>query len=89
MTCEELGATATDGVCPTCDGTGVMTVDGCPQKYVADICDAINLAGHAGSGLLPVAGAILDQSAWFLACWQALEADQHKIDEERTNRSGR
>lgn len=84
--CEGFGPVGNSGECGTCKGTGVMAIDGCPQKYVADICDAVNLAGHAGNGLLPVAGGMMDQAAWFIQCWQALESDQQKIDDERTNR---
>jgi len=87
VACEETGRRGDGDKCEMCSGTGVMEIQGCPQRYVASICEAINLAGHAGKGLLPVVGGMLDQAAWFVSAWQALESDQNKIDEERSKRS--
>jgi len=48
--------------------------------------DAINVAAMCDKGMLPVAGGIADQSAWFLSLWQQLTNDQNKIDAERIER---
>lgn len=48
--------------------------------------DAINVASHASKGVMPVAGGLLDQSAWFFSLWNTLESDTNKIDAERMER---
>lgn len=50
---------------------------------------AINLAGYASKGHLPVAGGLLDQSAWFVDVWSTLESDQSRIDAEQAERRRR
>jgi hypothetical protein len=51
-----------------------------------EITDAVNLAVHAEKGHLPVAGGVLDQSKWFVAAWDALNADEDKITAEQRQR---
>ena len=50
---------------------------------------AINLANYASKGLMPVAGGVMEQSAWFLEMLSTLESDQNKIDLEKAERSRR
>ncbi len=77
--------------CPCCDGEGCnecddgfFSVEICCRNYVDGyLVRAINMACHAEKGMLPVAGGILDQSAWFVAVWSALTNEQNAIDAER------
>ena len=77
--------------CPICDGTGCNHCeDGwnyltqCGRKYTADLITAVNLATYAeDKGILPVAGGMLDQSAWFVSLWSALSNEQVSIDRDR------
>jgi hypothetical protein len=77
--------------CPICDGIGCYHCeDGhfklkqCGRKYVDPyIVRAINMANNAERGFLPVAGGILDQSAWFVSLWSTLACEQSAINEER------
>lgn len=48
--------------------------------------DAVNLAGLAIQGMLPIAGGVLDQSAWFVDMWTTLAGDQNRIDAEEIER---
>jgi len=41
---------------------------------------------QADKGFLPMAGGLLDQSAWFLDLWAAMTNEQNKIDAERMER---
>lgn len=41
------------------------------------------MACHAEKGILPVAGGLLDQSAWFVSVWSMLMNEQNAIDAER------
>jgi hypothetical protein len=47
----------------------------------------ITLAELFAKGLPPVAGGVLDQSAWFLQAAQILERDEETIRAERNTRS--
>jgi hypothetical protein len=50
---------------------------------VQELVAAINFATHASAGLLPCAGGLLDQSAWFLDLLTTLNNEQNRIDAER------
>jgi hypothetical protein len=41
------------------------------------------MATHAEKGMFPVAGGLLDQSAWFIDLWSSLNSEQARIDAER------
>jgi hypothetical protein len=47
---------------------------------------AINVASYASKGVMPVAGGLLDQAAWFFDLWTTLESETNKIDSERLER---
>ena len=44
---------------------------------------AINLAGWAMKGQWPIAGGLLDQSAWFVDLVSMLESEQGRIEAEQ------
>lgn len=46
----------------------------------------VNLADLYSKGLMPVAGGVLDQSAWFLEAARILDRDEETIKAERNNR---
>lgn len=80
--------------CPTCQGIGCSDCeDGawrltqCPKKFIGwEMTDAVNAMGIAISGLWPVGGGLLDQSAWFVDAVAVLSSEQNKIDRERMRR---
>jgi hypothetical protein len=48
--------------------------------------EAVNIAGSCSNGYMPVAGGLMDQSAWFISLWQTLNSDQAKIQSEQMER---
>lgn len=77
--CNEAG-------CESCGDTGYFNLTECPQRYVGgELTEAINMAGMCGGGLWPVAGGLLDQSAWFVDLWQQLQSEQNKIDQMKAS----
>jgi hypothetical protein len=47
------------------------------------VSTAANLAAWVSKGILPEAGGIYDQDAWFVSVQNALEADVNRIEEQR------
>lgn len=80
--------------CPLCSGRGCDQCDGggfslteCPRTFIGyDLAGAINVASYASKGVMPVAGGLLDQAAWFFDLWTTLESETNKIDSERLER---
>ena len=81
--CPQCGS---DG-CDDCED-GMFHVRECPKEYVGDLAAAINLVSLAEHAL-PVAGGLLDQSAWFVSLWQTLDSEMAKISNERMDRISR
>lgn len=83
--CGGEGETAA-GVCEACDG-GDFEVSQCPREFLGlDMIESINIAGSCSNGYMPVEGGLMDQSAWFISLWQALNSDQAKIQQEQIDR---
>lgn len=75
------------GECGQCNGLGRFELAECPRKFIGqELTECINYASLASKGDWPVAGGILDQSAWFVALVQRLEADTNAIDKVRMER---
>jgi len=79
--------------CPACDGVGCdqcdegsVGVTECPNKYCRDIAPLVPLADMLDKGLLPIAGGLLDQAAWFIQAARLLERDEERIKAERNNK---
>lgn len=81
--------------CPSCDGEGgeclqcndgFVDVIGCPNAYCREVSQVATLGDMLGNGLLPVAGGVLDQSAWFIQAVRMLQRDEDKIKYERDSR---
>lgn len=68
--------------CDECKQTGNMLITECGRKATRHLVSAVNMAMHAAKGTLPVAGGILDQSAWFVALWNAFDNDMAMIRKE-------
>ena len=64
---------------------GFVEIPECPMEYVGgEFIDAANMASLSGKGDWPVAGGLLDQSAWFVSLVQRLRSERDRIDSERT-----
>jgi len=50
--------------------------------------DAIHYATYAEKGSMPIAGGLLDQSAWFTDLCSRLQNEQARIEAERMNKHG-
>lgn len=88
LKCEETGWIG-DVECDECDGNGSSLLSECPRKFVGqEMTEAINIAGLCGNGTLPVAGGLLNQSAWFLSLWQSLKSEVARIENERAENVG-
>ena len=85
LECEQCGGLG----CDKCNQRGEYVLEGCPKKAVQEIVTAVNLCGHADKGHLPVAGGILDQSAWFISFWERFSSEVARIDRERIEKQKR
>lgn len=74
--CEETG-------CDRCDN-GFLRIAQCPQSLIGRemICD-IQVVSQCTGGVLPVAGGLLNQTAYYLALKSTLEADENLIQAEK------
>jgi hypothetical protein len=73
--------------CANCDGNGRFELSECPRSVIGqDLTECINYASLASKGSWPVVGGVLDQSAWFVALVQKLEAETSLIDAARMER---
>lgn len=78
--------------CPICDGRGCDACDGgdfqpgCPHLFVNDVLDVVEMAAMSAEGMLPIAGGIVDQSAWFMRFRALLATEANHILEERWER---
>lgn len=50
--------------------------------------EAVNYAGWVEKGLLPIAGGLLDQSAWFIEVCNRLISDTNRLEAERMKSHG-
>lgn len=48
--------------------------------------EAANVAGSCRDGVLPVAGGLVDQSAWFIDVWQAMRSEHNRLEQEELER---
>lgn len=65
----------------------MLQINECPRKYVgADVTEAVNVASLCSIGVLPSAGGLMDQSAWFVNLWQQLQSEQSAIEAEQAER---
>lgn len=60
----------------------------CPRKYAQELVDAVNMSQLAKYHL-PVEGGLLDQAAWWVDCWMALQSDLNQIEFDKHERERR
>jgi len=74
--CNEAG-------CDDCGETGYVEITDCPKRCIdAGLLRAIRMADLMKQGLPPVAGGVLDQSAWFVSVYEAFRAEEAKAEAE-------
>lgn len=78
--------------CPSCNGLGCkacddgrFTVGECPNKFCSDVANVAGLAELFYEGLPPVAGGVLDQSAWFVNAARFLRNEEMRTKAELNN----
>jgi len=62
-------------------------VVGCPNKFCSEVSQVVRLGDLFGKGLPPVAGGVLDQSAWFIQAVGILARDEDQIKYDRDSKS--
>ena len=71
--------------CQHCED-GYFTVPQCPTKFIGDeLIYDIHIIGSTDQHL-PVAGGLLDQSAWWFELRSILKSEEHKVQEEQNKR---
>ena len=86
--CDETGIDRFGEVCKHCND-GQFTLESCPREYLGhEMVRAINYVAFADKGFLPVAGGMLDQSAWWLDIYRMMNNEQNQIDSERMKQNG-
>jgi hypothetical protein len=73
------------GECEHCED-GYFKVTECPTKYIGqELIQDIHLIG-ATDQHLPVAGGLLDQSAWWFELRNLLKLEEHRVESEKEKR---
>lgn len=68
---------------------GVFELTECPRSFVGEeMTQAINLTAMCGKGDWPIAGGLLDQSAWFISLKQAMQQERNNIQAEEEAERG-
>lgn len=70
--CEDRG-------CEQCGGSGKFELDQCPQEFIGDIVDGLRLVDLFYEGLPPVAGGVLNQSAWFISFAKRMKREENLV----------
>ena len=69
---------------------GYVVLNECPKEFIGnDIMQAVNIAALCTNGVLPVSGALLDQSAWFVDLWSYLQSAENQIQFEQSQRASK
>ena len=79
--------------CPICEGDGCgeckngwYEISECPSKYIgSELIDDIRIV-TASEQHLPVAGGLLDQSAWWFELRSRLQTEERRIQDEKDKR---
>ena len=75
-TCNETG-------CNDCGESGYVKITDCPKRCIEpSLLRAIRLADLMKQGLPPVAGGVLDQSAWFISFYEAFRSENNWAEAE-------
>jgi hypothetical protein len=82
--------------CPACGGDGCKECDNgyfkitqCPQQFIGqDLLSDIQVI-TASEHHLPVAGGLLDQSAWWFELRETLRREENRVKDEQSERRNR
>ncbi len=78
--CNEAG-------CDECGQSGYVELTGCPKEMIdRGLLRAIRMADLMKQGLPPVAGGVLDQSAWFVSFYECFRSEQNRAEAEAYRR---
>lgn len=78
--CNEAG-------CDECGQSGYIELTGCPKEMIdRGLLRAIRMADLMKQGLPPVAGGVLDQSAWFVSFYECFRSEQNRAEAEAYRR---
>lgn len=81
QSCNEAG-------CDDCGQTGYIELTSCPKRMVdRGTLQAIRMADLMKEGLPPVAGGVLDQSAWFVNFYEVFRSEQNRAEAEAYKRA--
>jgi hypothetical protein len=79
--------------CPACSGHGCdeckngwFELTQCPSKFIGQELISDIQVVTASEHHLPVAGGLLDQSAWWFELRQLLKAEENRVQDEQQNR---
>jgi len=79
--CNEAG-------CDECGQSGYVELTGCPKEMIdRGLLRAIRMADLMKQGLPPVAGGVLDQSAWFVSFYECFRSEQNRAEAEAYRRN--
>ena len=78
--CNEAG-------CDDCGETGYVELTTCPKQCIEpSLLRAIRMADLMKQGLPPVAGGVLDQSAWFVSFYECFRSEENRAEAEAYRR---
>jgi len=78
--CNEAG-------CDECGQSGYVELTGCPKEMIdRGLLRAIRMADLMKQGLPPVAGGVLDQSAWFVSFYECFKSESNRAEAEAYRR---
>ena len=78
--CNETG-------CDACGQSGYVELTSCPKQMIdRGLLRAIRMADLMREGLPPVAGGVLDQSAWFVSFYECFRSEQNRAEAEAYRR---
>jgi hypothetical protein len=79
--CNEAG-------CGDCGESGYVELTACPKRSIdLGTLEAMRMADLMGSGLPPVEGGVLDQSAWFVSFYECWRAELNRAEAEAYKRA--
>jgi hypothetical protein len=61
---------------------GTTQLKGCPSEYCNSIASVVPLVDLFGKGMPPIAGGVLDQSAWFIEASRIFNREEAMIRAE-------
>jgi len=69
--------------CDECEQRGSISLVGCPNELCRSLYSTVQLIDLFRKGVMPIAGGVLDQSAWFISAVQCYEQAENLIRAEQ------